>query len=253
MMQGATSPADRAAPGEGLSGMPRRIPCRLGAVGTPRRRLPAAPRASRRIRVRALGRVPYTRAWAWMRAFTGQRGPGQPDEIWWLEHPPVYTLGLSRSTEDLLDLGGVELVYSDRGGRASYHGPGQLLVYPLVDLGAAGLGPRAYIRLLEESVIAMLAGLDIEAGRRQGAPGVYTGRGKIAFVGVRVRRHCAYHGLALNVAPDLAPFARIRPCGLDGLSIDSLAARGCRISVAEAAARLVAELSCRLDPPGRQA
>lgn len=202
-----------------------------------------------RVQVRALGLVPYTRAWEWMREFTERREPGQPDEIWWLEHPPVYTLGLSRTTEDLLDPGETEVIPSDRGGRVTYHGPGQLMVYALVDLKAAGIGPRAYVQLLEEALIATLAKLGITAGRRQGAPGVYTATGKIAFIGVRIRKHCAYHGLALNVHPDTAPFARIHPCGMTGLAIDTLAAQGCRISVAEAAARLVPELLRRLAPP----
>ena len=205
--------------------------------------------AGSRIRVRALGRVPYARAWERMREFTGQRVPGQPDELWWLEHPPVYTLGLSHTTEDLLNTGGIEVVASDRGGRAAYHGPGQLMVYALVDLEAAGIGPRAYVHLLEEATITMLAGLGIAAGRRPGAPGVYTGAGKIAFIGVRIRRHCTYHGLALNVHPDPSAFRRIHPCGMAGLGIDSLAARGHRVSVAGAAARLIPELLCRLDPP----
>ncbi len=200
------------------------------------------------MRVHALGRVSYRQAWAWMREFTERRQPGQPDELWWLEHPPVYTLGLSRSTEDLLQPDGddIERVYSDRGGRATYHGPGQLLVYPLLDLRRLGLGPRAYVHCLEQAVIALLQTLGIAAERRPGAPGVYSRTGKLAFVGVRIRKQCSYHGLALNVNPDLAPFARIHPCGMPGLCISSLAAQGCRIDSATAAARLIPILLERL-------
>ena len=206
------------------------------------------------IRVHALGCVPYLQAWQWMREFTERRQPGQPDEIWWLEHPPVYTLGLSRSTEDLLqpDDHTIERVYSDRGGRATYHGPGQLLVYPLLDLRRLGLGPRAYVHCLEQAVITLLQTLGIAAKRRPGAPGVYSRAGKLAFVGVRIRKQCSYHGLALNVDPELAPFARIHPCGMPGLCISSLAAEGCRIDSTTAAARLIPILLGRLDAARRR-
>ena len=157
-----------------------------------------------------------------MRDFTTSRGPETPDELWLLQHPPVYTLGLNTNPAHLRSAGNVPVVQTDRGGQVTYHGPGQLVVYLLLDLQRAGLGIRKVVCALENSVIALAAAHGIAASGRREAPGVYVDGAKLASIGLRVRRGCTYHGLALNVAPDLAPFAGINPCGYPGLAVTSL-------------------------------
>jgi len=161
-----------------------------------------------------------------MRDFTSGRGPDTPDEIWLLQHPPVYTLGLNASPAHLLSAGTIPVVQTDRGGQVTYHGPGQLMVYLLLDLQRAGLGVRQVVCALEDAVIKLVAVHGITASARREAPGVYVAGAKVASVGLRVRRGCTYHGLALNVAMDLAPFAGINPCGYPGLAVTSLAVLG---------------------------
>jgi lipoyl(octanoyl) transferase len=173
-------------------------------------------------RVRRLGLVPYQPTWQAMQSFTAARDADTPDEIWFLEHPPVFTLGMNASPTHLLAPGEIPVVQIDRGGQVTYHGPGQLVVYPLVDLKRAGLGIRDFVSALERSVIALAARYHISAECRRGAPGVYVEGRKLASVGVRVRRMGSYHGLALNVAMDLEPFARINPCGYPGLAMTQL-------------------------------
>ena len=173
-------------------------------------------------RVRRLGLVPYEPTWQAMQSFTAARDADTPDEIWFLEHPPVFTLGMNASRTHLLAPGGIPVVQIDRGGQVTYHGPGQLVVYPLVDLKRAGLGIREFVTALERSVVALAAAYRIRAECRRGAPGVYVGGRKLASVGVRVRRMGSYHGLALNVAMDLEPFGRINPCGYPGLTMTQL-------------------------------
>lgn len=173
-----------------------------------------------------------------MQRFTAERGPATPDEIWFLEHPPVYTLGMNASRAHVLDPGGIPVVQVDRGGQVTYHGPGQLVAYPLIDLARLGLGIRDYVTALERAVIDLAAQYGIGAACRRGAPGVYVGDAKLASVGVRVRRTGSYHGLALNVATDLAPFGRINPCGYAGLAMTRLADLGGPASVAACAAAL---------------
>jgi lipoyl(octanoyl) transferase len=173
--------------------------------------------------VRDLGLVEYEPTWRAMQRFTDERGPETPDEIWLLEHPPVFTLGMNASREHLLAPGEVPIVQIDRGGQVTYHGPGQLVVYPLIDLRRAGLGVRDIVTALERSVIACVAALGIEAQRRKSAPGVYVEGRKLASVGIRVRRGASYHGIALNVSVDLEPFRRINPCGYAGLEMTRLA------------------------------
>lgn len=173
--------------------------------------------------VRKLGRVDYEPTWRAMQRFTDQRGPGTPDEIWFLEHPPVFTLGMNASRDHVLAAGDIPVVQIDRGGQVTYHGPGQLVVYPLVDLRRAGLGVRDIVTALERSVIDYAAELGIAAERRQGAPGVYVNGRKLASIGIRVRRGASYHGMALNVSADLEPFHRINPCGFPGLEMTRLA------------------------------
>ena len=159
--------------------------------------------------IRHMGLVAYEPTWRAMQAFTDQRNAATPDEIWFAEHPPVFTLGLNGSREHLLAPGDIPVVPIDRGGQVTYHGPGQLLVYPLIDLKRHRLGVRDLVVGLEQAVIGYAAQLGIEALGRREAPGVYVNGAKLASVGLRVRRGSSYHGLALNVALDLEPFGRI--------------------------------------------
>ena len=161
-----------------------------------------------------------------MQAFTDSRRQDTPDEIWLVQHPPVFTLGQAGRIEHVLDAGDIPLIKVDRGGQVTYHGPGQLVVYVLLDLRRAGLGVRGLVSRLEQSVIALLAAYDIAANVRSKAPGVYVAGQKIAALGLRVRRGCSFHGLSLNVNMDLAPFERIDPCGYRGLEVTQLAALG---------------------------
>ena len=161
-----------------------------------------------------------------MQAFTERRDAGTHDEIWFTEHPPVYTLGLNASQEHLLDTGDIPVVQIDRGGQVTYHGPGMLMIYPMIDLRRAGLGVRDLVTALEQATVDLAAGYGIDAIARPDAPGVYVGDTKFASVGLRVRRGASYHGMALNVAVDLAPFLRINPCGYAGLEMTDLATLG---------------------------
>lgn len=176
--------------------------------------------------IRRLGLVDYEPTWRRMQALAETRGPEQADEIWVLQHPPVFTLGLNGSREHLLAPGDIPVVQVDRGGQVTYHGPGQIVVYPLLDLGRSGLGVRALVCVLERAVISCLADYGIEAVGDRNAPGVYVDGRKVASIGLRVRRNCTYHGLALNVAMDLEPFHRINPCGYQGLEVTQLADLG---------------------------
>jgi lipoyl(octanoyl) transferase len=188
--------------------------------------------------VRHLGLAEYEPTWRAMQRFTAEREAGTPDEIWFLEHPPVFTLGVSASRAHLLAPGEIPVVQIDRGGQVTYHGPGQLVVYPLIDLRRAALGVREFVSALECAVIDLAADYGIAASSRREAPGVYVEGRKLASVGVRVRRGGSYHGLALNVALDLAPFARINPCGYAGLQMTQLSELGGPGTVAECAAAL---------------
>jgi lipoyl(octanoyl) transferase len=176
--------------------------------------------------VRSLGLVEYEPTWRAMQRFTDGRSPGTTDEVWFLEHPPIYTLGMNASREHLLAPGEIPVVQIDRGGQVTYHAPGQLVVYPLIDLRRAGLGIRDLVTALERSVVDLMADLGIVAETRRSAPGVYVGGRKLASVGLRIRRGASYHGMALNVNMDLGPFGRINPCGYQGLEMTQLAALG---------------------------
>lgn len=201
------------------------------------------------------GLTDYGPAVARMQAFVAARTPATPDEIWLLEHPPVYTLGLNADPSHVLAAGDIPVVRTDRGGQVTYHGPGQLVVYVLLDLPRARLGIRSVVCALERAVIGLAAAAGIRAEARREAPGVYVDGAKLASLGLRVRRQSTYHGLALNVAMDLAPFGRIDPCGYPGLPVTSLAALGGPADLDAAAAqllpRLVAELGLRLPPASR--
>jgi lipoyl(octanoyl) transferase len=176
--------------------------------------------------VRRLGRVEYEPTWRAMQRFTDERNAATPDEIWLLEHPPVFTLGMNASAAHVLAPGDIPVVQIDRGGQVTYHGPGQLVVYPLVDLRRAKLGVRDIVTALEKSVIQLAADFGIAAEARRGAPGIYVGDKKLGSVGIRIRRHSSYHGLAVNVNLDLEPFQRINPCGYQGLEMTQLAQLG---------------------------
>lgn len=192
--------------------------------------------------VRHLGLADYEPTWRRMQAYTLERGPDSPDELWFLEHPPVFTLGMNGSREHVLAPGEIPVVDIDRGGQVTYHGPGQLVVYPLVDLERARLGVRQLVVALEQAVIRCVARYGIEAASRCDAPGVYVGGRKLASLGLRIRRGCSYHGLALNVDMDLEPFDRINPCGFRGMEMTRLADLGVGLDVAGVAADLEAEL-----------
>jgi lipoyl(octanoyl) transferase len=176
--------------------------------------------------VRRQGLVAYQAAFDAMVDFTSRRSAGTPDELWFLQHPPVFTLGLNADAAHLVAPGDTPVMAVDRGGQVTYHGPGQLVAYVLLDLQRRGLGVRALITALEQAVIATLAGYGIDADCRPKAPGVYVKDSKIASLGLRVRRGCSYHGLALNVAMDLGPFSRINPCGFPGLGVTQVADLG---------------------------
>lgn len=169
--------------------------------------------------VRRLGRVEYEPTWRAMQAFTAARTVETPDEFWVLEHPPVYTQGQAGKPEHLLRETDIPVIRIDRGGQITYHGPGQLVIYTLVDLRRRGYGVRELVQRMEQAVIAMLAAHGVVGERIHGAPGVYVGGAKIAALGLRVKHGCTYHGLALNVDMDLAPFSAINPCGLAGLAV----------------------------------
>ena len=185
--------------------------------------------------VRRLGRVDYEPTWRAMQRFTDERNAATADEIWFLEHPPVFTLGMNASAAHVLAPGDIPVVQIDRGGQVTYHGPGQLVVYPLVDLRRARLGVRDIVTALEKSVIQMAAEFGITAVARREAPGIYVGGKKLGSVGIRIRRHSSYHGLAVNVNLDLEPFQRINPCGYQGLQMTQLAELGGPSSVERAA------------------
>jgi len=179
--------------------------------------------ASGKLRVRVLGRRDYVSVWRAMQAFTENRDIDSGDELWLVEHPPVYTLGLNGKPEHVLDPGAIPVVAVDRGGQVTYHGPGQIVAYALLDLRRLGWGPRQLVMALEQAVIDLLAEHGISAVGRREAPGVYVNEAKIAAVGLRVRRGCCYHGLSFNVTMDLEPFSRINPCGYPGMAVTQLA------------------------------
>jgi lipoyl(octanoyl) transferase len=183
--------------------------------------------------VRKLGTVGYAQALAGMRQFTTQRNEDTPDELWLLEHPPVYTLGQgANAAHGPRTRNGIDVHRVERGGEVTYHGPGQLVCYTLVDIGRRGIKVRDYVRLLEQSLIDLLAAYGVAAERRPGAPGVYVAGAKVAALGIRITRGRALHGLSLNVDMDLAPFAAIDPCGYPGLAVTQTRDLGIRAGIA---------------------
>lgn len=220
--------------------------------------------------VKVLGQVPYLPTYQAMAAFTEGRTPADPDELWLCEHPPVFTQGLAGKADHLLAPGDIPVVATNRGGQVTYHGPGQVVAYPLLDLQRAGYFVKEYVYRLEEAVIRTLADYGVSGHRVAGAPGIYVrladpgshqaltgpapggdpfaGLGKIAALGIKVSRHRTYHGLALNVAMDLQPFERINPCGYAGLATVDLSTIGVSTTWNEAAVRLGQKLEALLAP-----
>jgi lipoyl(octanoyl) transferase len=176
--------------------------------------------------IRELGRQVYEPVWRAMQDFTNTRNDATPDEIWFCEHESVFTLGLNTKPEHLLAPGDIPVIQIDRGGQVTWHGPGQLMIYPLIDLRRAGLGVRDLVTALEQSVVDLAGDYDVEAASRCDAPGVYVDGVKLASVGLRIRRGASFHGMALNVDIDLEPFSRINPCGFQGLELTDLARLG---------------------------
>ncbi len=206
---------------------------------------PALPLA-REWRVRNLGRRAYVPVWHAMQAFTDARDENTPDELWIVEHDPVFTLGQAGKPEHVLAPGDIPVLRVDRGGQVTYHGPGQIVAYPLVDLRRLKLGVRELVERIEQAVIDVLADWNIAGERKPGAPGVYVAGAKVAALGLRVRRGCSFHGLAFNVAMDLEPFRRINPCGHEGLQVTSVLDLGGPSDPAVLVHALVAALSAQL-------
>lgn len=217
-----------------------------------------------------LGRRPYAHTLAEMQRFSADRDDATPDQLWLVEHPPVFTQGVAGKPEHVLALGGIPLVPTNRGGQVTYHGPGQVVAYPLVDLKRLGIYVKEYVYRLEHAVLKVLESHGITGHRVAGAPGIYVrladprahaaladpmpggdpfrGLGKVAALGIKVSRHCAYHGLSLNVAMDLSPFSRINPCGYAGLATVDLATLGVCTDWATVAQQLGDRLAAQLKP-----
>lgn len=216
------------------------------------------------LKVRRLGRQPYEATWEAMSQFTNNRGHDTPDELWLLEHDPVFTLGQAGKTEHVLAPGDIPVIHVDRGGQVTYHGPGQIVAYPMIDLRRVGVGVRELVNKIEQAIIDTLGHWNVVADRLEGAPGVYVAGAKVAALGLRVRRGCSFHGLAFNVNMDLEPYHRINPCGYKGLEVTQVVDLGgpSRLSdvedalveefchqfgfVAEAAAPILPELPARV-------
>ena len=211
---------------------------------------PTPQRAALSVRYR--GMADYASTWREMQAYTDTRTAESPDELWLLQHPPVFTLGRNGKTEHLHRTGDIPVIHVDRGGQVTYHGPGQLVAYLLLDLKRRRLGIQSLVRILEQSVIQLLADYSIRAGRRDQAPGVYVDGRKIAALGLRVRRGCSYHGISLNVDMDLSPFAMINPCGFAGLEVTQLTDLGIDLPLETVTAQYRRHLECLLNGPGHE-
>ncbi len=203
------------------------------------------------LHIRRLGRVPYEPTWHAMRdqtlARAGDAGAEAPDELWLLEHPPVFTQGQAGKPEHLLQDIGVPVVPIDRGGQITYHGPGQVVIYLLLDLQRRQIKVRDLVYRIEQAVIDLLAEYGVTADRRTGAPGVYVGDAKVAALGLRIRNGCSYHGVSLNVDMDLSPFAAINPCGYAGMAVTQLRDLGVNVTVSDAGDALLRHLKNQLE------
>ena len=197
--------------------------------------------------VRHLGRTEYAQTWLAMQQFNAERTPSTADEVWVTEHFPVYTLGLNRQGVRLPTYSDIPLVMTDRGGKITYHGPGQLIIYPLLDLKRHDLSVRKLVSLLENSVIAWLAEYGVQAEAKASAPGVYVQEAKIAALGLRIKNNGSYHGLSVNVSMDLSPFHAIDPCGYAGLAVTQTQDLGLQLTLSQAAEQLTAKLLKQLE------
>ena len=203
------------------------------------------------MKTRFRGRQDYVPLWHEMRDFTDSRDEETPDEIWFCEHPPVFTLGLNAAKEHLLAPGDIPVVQIDRGGQVTFHGPGQLMIYPLIDIRRANIGVRQLVTALEQSVVDLAAEHEVNAAARADAPGVYVDGRKLASVGLRIRRGASFHGMALNVDVDLEPFSRINPCGYKELEMTDLHRLGIALQLEETAEKFTPHFLRRLaiQPP----
>jgi len=192
--------------------------------------------------IRHLGQQEYEDVWKDMRDFTGQRSATTDDEIWVTEHPSVFTLGLNGKREHILNTGNIPILQVDRGGQVTYHGPGQLVIYTLLDLHRLGIGVRDLVTHIEQAIVMTLARYGVNATGRADAPGVYVNDSKIAALGLRIRRGCSYHGLSLNIDMDLAPFQGINPCGFKGLKVCQLSDFTNKIDMQDISQQLVSQL-----------
>lgn len=192
--------------------------------------------------VRSLGEQPYLETWEAMKSFTAGRDDNVADELWCLEHPRVYTQGQAGKAEHILAPGDIPVILVDRGGQVTYHGPGQLVIYLMINLTRKKLGVRSLVDEIEQAIVRTLAGLGVEAAPRPDAPGVYVGESKIASLGLRVRRGCSFHGLALNVDMDMEPFRRINPCGYAGMAMSQISDFVPGVTLADVQQRLSEEL-----------
>jgi lipoyl(octanoyl) transferase len=191
------------------------------------------------MKTRFLGRQAYVPCWEAMQQLTNERDDATPDEIWFCEHPPVFTLGINAAREHLLAPGDIPVVQIDRGGQVTYHGPGILMIYPLIDIRRARIGVRGLVTALEQSVVDLVGEYGIAAAAKPEAPGVYVDGAKLASVGLRIRRGSSFHGMALNVDADLEPFSRINPCGFQGLPMTDLQTLGIPLDLEAAADRVL--------------
>jgi len=197
------------------------------------------------------GRQDYVPLWREMQEFTDTRDDDTPDEIWFVEHPPVFTMGLNASEEHLLAPGDIPVVQIDRGGQVTFHGPGQLMVYPLINLRRSNIGIRALVTALEQSVVDLVADYDVEAVADPEAPGVYVAGDKLASVGLRIRRGSSFHGMALNVDIDLEPFSRINPCGYAELQMTDLRRLGIALELERSSEKFLPYFLRHLDFKGQ--
>ncbi len=205
------------------------------------------PLNSSSILIRHLGLVPFEPTYKAMQQFTNSRKPDTPDELWLLQHPPVYTLGQAGKPEHLLNTGDIPIYFIDRGGQVTYHGPGQLIVYVLINIKRRNWGVKKLVQALEQAVIDFLASQQILANRRETAPGVYVQERKIASLGLRIRRGCSYHGLSFNIDMDLTPFQGINTCGYKNLEVTQLRDLGIRKNFADITKQFLSYLLDALD------
>jgi len=199
------------------------------------------------VKTRFRGWQDYVPLWHEMQEFTNTRDETTPDEIWFCEHPPVFTLGLNAAREHLLAPGDIPVVQIDRGGQVTFHGPGQLMIYPLIDIRRANIGVRTLVTALEQSVVDLAADYDVDAAARADAPGVYVDGKKLASVGLRIRRGASFHGMALNVDVDLEPFSRINPCGYKELEMTDMHRLGIDLQLEATSEKILPHLLRRLD------